>query len=129
MRIVIEAESVGKVEAELSPERAPKTAEAIAKALPFEGVARRWGEEVYFEIPVDAGPENQVEVVEKGDLGYWPPGKALCIFFGPTPASFGPDEIRPASPVNPVGRILGDPKAFAAVRDGERIRVKLAEIE
>ena len=129
MRIVIKAESIGKVEAELSPERAPKTAEAITKALPFEGVARRWGEEVYFEIPVEAEAENPVEVVEAGDLGYWPPGRALCIFFGPTPASRSPDEIRPASPVNPVGRILGDPKAFAAVRDGERIHVKLAETE
>jgi hypothetical protein len=129
MRIVIEAESVGKVEAELQPEKAPRTVGAIAEALPFEGVARRWGEEVYFEIPVEAEGENPVEVVEVGDIGYWPPGRALCIFFGPTPASFSPDEIRPASPVNPVGRILGDPKAFAAVRDGERIRVKLAEIE
>ncbi len=129
MRIVIETESVGKVEAELSPEQAPKTVEAIAKALPFEGIARRWGEEVYFEIPVKAEAENPVEVVEVGDIGYWPPGRALCIFFGPTPASFGPDEIRPASPVNPVGKILGDPKSFDAVRDGERIRVKLAETE
>lgn len=127
MRIVIETESAGKVEAELQPERAPRTVEAILNALPIEGVARRWGEEVYFEIPVDVGPENQVEVVGKGDLGYWPPGKALCIFFGPTPASRTPDEIRPASPVNPVGQILGDPKAFAAVRDGERILVKRVE--
>ncbi|NOX45064.1 MAG: DUF3830 family protein [Caldiserica bacterium] len=124
MRIVIEADSIGTVEAELLPERAPRTVEAIAAALPLEGIARRWGEEVYFEIPVEAGEENPVEVVEAGDIGYWPPGRALCIFFGPTPASRNPDEIRPASPVNPVGRVLGDPGAFAAVRDGERIRVK-----
>ncbi len=127
MRIVIETKSTGKVEAKLQPKRAPKTVEAILKALPIEGVAHRWGEEVYFEIPVDVGPENQVEIVEKGDLGYWPPGKALCIFFGPTPASRTPDEIRPASPVNPVGRILGDAGVFAAVRDGERILVKRTE--
>jgi len=127
VKIVIEAESIGAVEAELLPGRAPKTVEVIAKSLPLEGIARRWGEEVYFEIPVEAEAENPVEVVEAGDIGYWPPGRALCIFFGPTPASRSPDEIRPASPVNPVGRILGDPRAFAAVRDGERIHVKSVE--
>jgi hypothetical protein len=127
VRIAIEAESVGVVEAELLSERSPRTAAAIAQALPFEGVARRWGEEVYFEIPVDAAAENPVEVVEVGDIGYWPPGRALCIFFGPTPASRSPSEVRPASPVNPVGRILGDPKIFAAVREGERILVRKVE--
>ncbi len=126
MRIVIEAESIGEVEAELLAERAPRTVAAIVAALPFEGIARRWGEEVYFEIPVEAEAENTVEVVEAGDLGYWPPGRALCIFFGPTPASRNPDDIRPASPVNPVGRVIGDPKVFSAVRDGERIFVRSA---
>ena len=127
MRIAIEAESIGRMEAELLPERAPRTVEAIGRALPLEGIARRWGEEVYFEIPVEAEAENPVELVEMGDIGYWPPGKAMCIFFGPTPASRHPGEIRPASPVNPVGRVLGDPKVFAAVRDGERISVQRAE--
>ena len=93
MRIVIEAESIGKVEAELSPERAPKTAEAITKALPFEGVARRWGEEVYFEIPVEAEAENPVEVVEAGDLGYWPPDVPCASSSAPLP----PPEVRTRS--------------------------------
>lgn len=124
MRIVIEAESVGKVEAELLPERAPRTVMAIVAALPIEGIARRWGDEVYFEIPVEAAEENSVELVERGDIGYWPPGRALCIFFGPTPASRTRDEIRPASPVNPVGRIRGDPRIFSSVREGERISVQ-----
>lgn len=127
MRIVIEAKSTGAVEAELDPERAPRTVGAIAAALPFEGIARRWGEEVYFEIPVEAEAENPVEVVEAGKIGYWPPGRALCIFFGPTPASRSPEEIRPASPVNPVGRVVGDPRVFASVRDGERIFVRRAQ--
>ncbi len=56
---------------------------------------------------MEAGPENPQAVVQKGDLGYWPPGHAFCIFYGRTPASSG-DEIRPASPVNPLGRVLGD---------------------
>lgn len=72
-----------------------------------------------------AKPENPVETVAMGDIAYWPPGQALCLFFGPTPASRGPTEIRPASAVTPVGRILGDPKLFAKVRDGERIGVRL----
>lgn len=128
MRIVIAAESIGEVEAELRPERAPKTVGAIADALPLEGTARRWGDEVYFEIPVEAEAENPVDTVEAGDIGYWPPGRALCIFFGPTPASRHPGEIRPASPVNPVGKIVGDPRAFSSVRDGERIGVRRADI-
>lgn len=126
IRIVIETAATGPVAAELDPDKAPRTVAAIRAALPITGIARRWGEEVYFEIPVRAGPESQVEVVEAGELGYWPPGKALCIFFGPTPASRSPDEIRPASPVNPIGRVLGDPHLFGKVQEGERIVVRLA---
>jgi hypothetical protein len=63
--------------------------------------------------------------VEAGDLGYWPPGRAFCIFFGPTPASEG-GEIRPASPVNVVGRVAGDPTVFRKVRAGTRVRIERA---
>jgi hypothetical protein len=124
MDIVIECESVGAVPARLVPELAPATVEAIVRALPVEATAERWGDEVYFAIPVRAQPENQVETVAKGDIGYWPPGNALCIFFGPTPASRHPGEIRPASAVNPVGRVVGDPQVFAKVRDGDRIVIR-----
>jgi hypothetical protein len=72
---------------------------------------------------VEAGAENPKEVVEMGDLGYWPPGSAFCIFFGRTPASRG-DEIRPASPVNVVGRISGDPRIFKKVRGGEKVTLE-----
>ncbi len=103
-----------------------RTADAIWRALPLEARASTWGDEIYFAIPVYCEPEAPREVVELGDLGYWPPGSAFCIFFGPTPASRG-DEIRPASPVNVFGRIQGDPRALKAVRSGTAVRVERAE--
>jgi uncharacterized protein len=102
-----------------------RTAAAIWDALPIEATAETWGDEVYFDIGIDAEPEAPREVVELGDLGYWPPGQAFCIFFGRTPASRG-DEIRPASAVNVVGRVDGDPKVFKAVRAGARVRIERA---
>jgi len=102
------------------------TAQAIAQALPIEGSANTWGDEIYFSIPVRAADENPRAVVELGDLGYWRPGAAFCIFFGPTPASRG-DEIRPASPVNVFGRIVGDAKVFKSVRDGARVVIEAVE--
>jgi len=102
-----------------------KTAQAIAQALPIEGRANTWGDEIYFSIPVRAEDEQPREVVELGDLGYWRPGSAFCIFFGPTPASRG-SEIRPASAVNVFGRIGGDPKVFKSVPDGARVVVEAA---
>lgn len=122
MRIKISTPSTGEVYAELSDEN-PETARAIWDALPIEGRANNWGDEIYFSIPVEAGVENPREVVEMGDLGYWPPGKAFCIFFGRTPASRG-DEIRPASPVNVFGRVSGDPRVFKKVRGGERVTLE-----
>lgn len=110
-----------EVDAELNE---TETARRIYEALPIEGIVNRWGDEIYFTLPLDCPPENQREVVEKGDLGYWVPGKAFCIFFGPTPASRTPDEIRPASPVNLFGKVTGDPTVFRSVPDGETIRVE-----
>ena len=100
-----------------------RTAAAIWNALPIEAQASTWGDEIYFGIGVDAKPEAPREVVELGDLAYWPPGKAFCIFFGRTPASRG-DEIRPASAVNVIGRVSGDAKIFKRVRDGAKVRIE-----
>jgi hypothetical protein len=122
MRIKISTPSTGEVYAEFSEENL-ETARAIWDALPIEARANTWGEEIYFSIPVEAGAENTREVVEMGDLGYWPPGKAFCIFFGRTPASRG-DEIRPASPVNVFGKVSGDPRVFKKVRGGERVTLE-----
>lgn len=98
------------------------TAARIIAALPVEAEARVWGEEIYFTLPVELEQEAPRELVEKGDVAYWPPGRALCLFFGPTPVS-GPDEIRPYSPVTVVGRVRGDPRVLGGVRAGERLRL------
>lgn len=102
------------------------TARAIAAALPLEGQALTWGDEIYFPIPVTAELDDTArDRVEIGDVGYWPQGKALCLFFGPTPVS-GPGEIRPASAVNLVGQILGEATRLKAVPAGIIIKVKEA---
>lgn len=112
-----------KMSAELNDS---ETAQKIWKALPIEGSVNTWGDEIYFSIPVNAGLENAKAVVSEGDLGYWPPGNAFCIFFGLTPASQG-DEIRPASPVNIFGKIIGDPKVFKKVSSGAKIIIEKSE--
>jgi hypothetical protein len=102
-----------------------ETASAILAALPLEGSAARWGNEIYFSIPVHLDPASDArDRMQAGELAYWPPGMAFCIFWGPTPASEG-DEPRAASAVNPFGLIRGDPKDLASVRDGETMRVTL----
>ena len=108
------------VDAELNDSR---TASAIVAALPIEARAQTWGDEIYFDIGQSLPGESPREVVDMGDLGYWPPGQAFCIFFGPTPMSRG-NEIRPASPVNVVGRVVGDPRALTRVRPGARVRIE-----
>ena len=103
---------------------ASKTASAIWDALPIEAKAETWGDEIYFGIGVTT-PESPRAMVDMGDLGYWPPGKAFCIFFGPTPASQG-NEIRPASPVNVLGRVDGDATVFKKIRAGAPVRIERA---
>lgn len=99
------------------------TAQAVWEALPLTGKANTWGDEIYFAIPVKEELEQTAtEVVEKGDLAYWPPGRAFCIFFGPTPASTE-TEIRPASAVNLIGRVQGDSTIFKKVKDGARVEI------
>jgi uncharacterized protein len=100
-----------------------ETARLVWEALPLRVAGETWGDEIYFSIPVKAKPEKPLETVELGDLGYWPPGSAFCIFFGPTPMSRG-SEIRPASPVNVFGKIVGDPTVFKKVRAGTQVRVE-----
>ena len=103
-----------------------ETAKKIWEALPIKSRVNTWGDEIYFSIPVNVGLENAKEVVSEGDLGYWPPGNAFCIFFGLTPASQG-DEIRPASPVNIFGKIIGDPKVFKKISSGAKIIIEKDE--
>lgn len=121
-KIRIKAGTVS-MEAELNDSN---TAHKIWDALPIVGEGLTWGDEIYFDIPVKAKPENAKAVVDKGDLAYWPPGSAFCIFFGLTPASRG-NEIRPASPVNVVGKLLGKPEEFKKVGYGDKVTIEKAE--
>ena len=100
-----------------------KTAAAIWEALPLSARANTWGDEIYFGIPLNLGLEKGQEVVEVGALGYWPPGKAFCIFFGLTPASQG-NEVRPASAVTVFGQIPGDATILKKVRSGSQVTIE-----
>lgn len=111
----------GQVQAEAELNNS-KTADAIWSALPIERAANLWGGEIYFAIPVKAGVEDGQEVVQIGDLAYWPPGNAFCIFFGETPASRG-QEIRAASPVTVLGKVEGDATVFRKVPSGTRVAI------
>jgi len=99
------------------------TANLVYDALPLSSVAKRWGDEVYFEIPVSAPLADPRELVQMGDIAYWDEGRCFCIFFGQTPTS-KKEEIRPASAVDIIGQLLGDPKEFSSVRDGDAITVE-----
>lgn len=118
--------TAGAVAAEASL-NASSTATRIWDALPVEAKGETWGDEIYFDIPVKADLEKDArEVVDLGDLGYWPPGNAFCIFFGPTPSSRSPNEIRPYSPVNVIGKVSGDPAVFKKVHSGTKVRLERA---
>lgn len=124
-KILITSESLGQVEAEII-DKNPKTSEAMMKALPFEGAANVWGDEVYFDVPVSSKEEDSQQVMEVGDIAFWPHGNAMCIFFGPTPASEN-EKPKAYSPVNLFARVIGDPKVFEKVKDGEIVQVLKAE--
>ena len=100
-----------------------KTARALYEILPLEGRANTWGEEIYFPIPLYLEIEDGKEIVEMGDLGYWPDRNSLCIFFGPTPAS-RKNEIRAASAVTVLGKIVGNPKLLKQVASGAKVIVE-----
>ena len=98
----------------------------IGRSLPVKATFDTWGEEIYFSVPVDADlDESAREEVEPGDLGYWPTGKAFCIFFGQTPIS-SPGKIVPASAVNIIGKIAGDPGVFKEVMNESEIIIEAA---
>ena len=100
-----------------------RTALAIWEALPIAGNVNLWGDEIYIMVPVRLEFENAQELVDAGDLAYWPQGPAFCIFFGPTPISKG-NEIRPASAVNVFGKIIGDITVLRQVTSGTEIVVE-----
>ncbi|WP_248896955.1 cyclophilin-like fold protein [Haloplanus halobius] len=105
-------------------EESPETRRAIAEALPLQGTGTRWGDELYFRTPVDVPAEDPRAEVEPGTIAYWPQGSALCLFWGPTPASTG-SEPRAASPVNVVARI-DDILPLSRLADGAAASVRIA---
>ncbi len=120
--IVIVAGSL-RVEAELND---TPCAQALAKALPIRGRANLWGEEIYFRSGVACGlDEGARETLAVGELAYWPPGQAFCIFLGPTPASEA-DEPRAASEVNPIGQLERGVDLLLNVQDGQPLTIEAA---
>jgi len=111
------------VEADLS---ATPCGKAIAGALPLAARPNEWGDEFYFEVPVHMSlDDTATRAVKAGDIGYWPPGDAVAIFFGPTPLSSGQDPV-PASEVNIIGRITGDPTVLKKAKGSSSIRLEPA---
>jgi len=114
-RVRLVAEGFGEAEGELIRFYSPMTVDNLARALPFEGRAARWREEVYFETPVRMGTEKPKSKVEVGTMAYWPMGSALCVFYGPTD---------PYSPVNLVGKVTSNLEMFRSLKSGTKIRVE-----
>jgi len=113
--------TVGGISAEAELNDSP-CAEAIYQALPITSAANTWGQEVYFDIGVSCElADSARQDMAVGEVGYWPVGRALCIFFGRTPASGADGAPKAASDVNPVGRIVGDAGVFKSVGDGDKI--------
>jgi len=99
------------------------TAKAIAAVLPISAPVLTWGEEVYFDVPVNVAREKDARaVVTPGEIAYWPQGPAIAIGFGRTPISQG-NEIRLASPCNVFARALGDVKMLGTIRAGNKVEV------
>ena len=97
------------------------SADKIWEALPLSGSANVWGDEIYFEIPVSLKEVSDAQQeVEIGTLAYWPPGSALCVFFGKTPVSTN-DKPKAYSPVNVLGLVDGDSRVFKIVEAGDQI--------
>jgi len=98
-------------------------AKAIAAVLPIETRPNEWGDEFYFKIPAKQGLDDTATItVKAGDIGFWPPGNALAIFFGRTPMSSGPDPV-PASEVNLVGKVLGDAAVLKKAKGASKIKI------
>jgi uncharacterized protein len=117
--IVIQCGGHGEVRIDLN---ATKTAEAIFQALPMRADAETWGEEVYFSLPLSIAQEKGTRDVAVGDVGWWPPGSAMAIFFGRTPASSGPKPV-PASAVTVIGRVAGGLDVLRKVEPGDKLEL------
>ncbi|EKQ54067.1 MAG: hypothetical protein B655_1041 [Methanobacterium sp. Maddingley MBC34] len=114
MEIEIEILKKGTIKV-LLDDRNPENAQAFYKSLPMEGEAQLWQEEVFFPIPLEHDYENPLPSSDKGDISYWPPGKAFCIFFG---------DSQPASDVNHIGRVVEGLELMKSVEEGDRVVIR-----
>ena len=120
-KIIFEFEKLS-IEGELNDS---PTSKALINSLPMEGISQIWGDEIYFSTSISKeNDEWAKEPVDLGDIAFWPPGNAICLFFGPTPVSSG-DEIRPASPTNVMGKIIGDLEELKTINSGDNVKVVL----
>ncbi|NOZ64676.1 MAG: hypothetical protein GXO71_07095 [Caldiserica bacterium] len=101
------------------------TVQRLKESLPVQSRGNRWGKEFYFSCPLEAEEENSRQILQLGEIGFWIPGKALCLFFGPTPIS-QEGEIRAASQVNVIGKLEGDLSVLESLEDGDRVVVEEA---
>lgn len=99
------------------------TSNLIWKNLPISSSVNTWGDEIYFTIPVSDEQRGSQEIVDLGDVGFWPPGNAFCLFFGQTPLS-SEGNIKPASPVNVIGKLEGDINVLKSIPSGEKVVVE-----
>ena len=99
------------------------TVQKLKESLPVESRGNRWGKEFYFSCPLEVEDENSRQILRLGEIGFWIPGKALCLFFGPTPIS-QEGEIRAASPVNVIGKLEGNLSGLESLQDGDRVVVE-----
>ena len=110
---------------ELDDSDSPKTVKDFVKNLPFVVILNVWGDEIYTsKSPISQPEENAKSPVQLNDVAYWPTGKAICLFYGPTPIG-KPGEITPASPVNIIGKIISPDKSILNDVDGKRATFRL----
>lgn len=114
--------SGGMITIELDDSNSPETVVAFLKSIPFSVESHIWGEEIYTDsTPISQPEENAKPIVSLNDVAYWPTGKAICLFYGPTPIG-NPGEITPYSPVNVIGKIIdADKSVLSGISDGEKI--------
>ena len=124
-KVSVEIPKLKNIELELDDANSPETVKAFRKSLPFTVGINLWGDEIYTdESPIDISEENSKPLVALNDVAYWPTGKAICLFFGPTPIG-KKGEIKPYSPVNVIGKIVSpDKNILSKIHDGTKVIFK-----
>ncbi len=121
-KILVEIPKLETIILELNDENSPKTVKNFVEKLPFSTGINLWGEEIYTnETLIDVSEENAKTLVELNDVAYWPTGKAICLFFGPTPIG-NKNEIKPYSPVNVIGKMIDPDKTILSkIKNGTNV--------